>query len=71
MKKTTFDQISFDINEGEPVGYIGPNGAGKNTTVKILSDILVPNGGRVKVMGRIPWECRIEKCNGWVQAHLP
>ena len=60
VKKTALDQISFDINEGELVGYIGPNGAGKSTTVKILSGILVPNGGRVKVMGRTPWEHRIE-----------
>lgn len=60
VKKTALDQISFDIDEGELVGYIGPNGAGKSTTVKILSGILVPNGGRVKVMGRTPWEHRIE-----------
>ncbi len=60
VKKTALDRISFDINEGELVGFIGPNGAGKSTTVKILSGILVPNGGRVKVMDRIPWEHRIE-----------
>ena len=60
VKKTALDRISFDINEGELVGFIGPNGAGKSTTVKILSGILVPNGGSVKVMGRIPWEHRIE-----------
>lgn len=60
VKKTALDRISFDVNEGELIGYIGPNGAGKSTTVKILSGILVPNGGSVKVMGRIPWEHRIE-----------
>jgi ABC-2 type transport system ATP-binding protein len=59
-KKTALDRISFAINEGELIGYIGPNGAGKSTTVKILSGILVPNSGSVKVMGRIPWEHRIE-----------
>lgn len=60
IKKTALDQISFDINEGEIVGYIGPNGAGKSTTVKILSGILVPNAGSVKVLGQTPWEHRIE-----------
>lgn len=58
--KTALDRISFEINEGELVGYIGPNGAGKSTTVKILSGILVPNDGDVQVMGKTPWECRIE-----------
>ena len=59
ISKTALDGISFDIAEGELVGYIGPNGAGKSTTVKILSGILVPTAGEVKVMGRTPWEHRI------------
>lgn len=58
--KTALDHISFNIDEGELVGYIGPNGAGKSTTVKILSGILVPNGGMVTVMGKTPWKNRIE-----------
>lgn len=58
--KTALDRVSFDINEGELVGYIGPNGAGKSTTVKILSGILVPNGGDVSVMGKCPWNNRID-----------
>lgn len=58
--KVALDQISFDIREGELVGYIGPNGAGKSTTVKILSGILVPGSGDVKVFGKIPHLHRIE-----------
>ena len=58
--KTALDHLSFQIEEGELVGYIGPNGAGKSTTVKILSGILVPNGGSVKVMGKTPWQHRVE-----------
>jgi len=53
------DAISFSLDEGELLGYIGPNGAGKSTTVKILSGILVPDSGRVQVLGRTPWTERI------------
>jgi len=54
------DGISFRLERGELVGYIGPNGAGKSTTVKVLSGILVPDAGRVEVLGRVPWKERIE-----------
>ena len=58
--KIALDHISFNIHEGELVGYIGPNGAGKSTTVKILSGILVPEKGEVTVLGKTPWKHRIE-----------
>ena len=52
--------VSFDIEQGDLIGYIGPNGAGKSTTVKILSGILTPDGGEALVGGRIPWKNRKE-----------
>jgi ABC-2 type transport system ATP-binding protein len=52
------DGVSFHVDEGELVGYIGPNGAGKSTTVKTLSGIMVPDGGRCEVMGFVPWRDR-------------
>ncbi|MFO8008566.1 MAG: ABC transporter ATP-binding protein [Candidatus Brocadiia bacterium] len=52
------DGISFAIEPGEVVGYIGPNGAGKSTTVKVLSGILVPDGGRAEALGHVPWRER-------------
>jgi ABC-2 type transport system ATP-binding protein len=52
--------VSFSLTAGDLVGYIGPNGAGKSTTIKILAGILVPDGGRVEVDGRVPWRQRIE-----------
>lgn len=53
--RMALDRISFQIAEGELVGYIGPNGAGKSTTVKILSGILVPGEGEAVVLGKTPW----------------
>lgn len=54
------DKVSFEIEEGELVGYIGPNGAGKSTTVKILSGILTPDSGNCQVLGKVPWKERVE-----------
>ena len=45
------DGISFDIAEGEIVGYIGANGAGKSTTIKMMCGILHPTGGNITVDG--------------------
>jgi ABC-2 type transport system ATP-binding protein len=52
--------VSFQIADGEMVGYIGPNGAGKSSTIKILSGILTPDKGTCMVDGRVPWKNRIE-----------
>ena len=51
--------VSFSLERGELLGFIGPNGAGKSTTIKILSGILRPDGGRVEVDGLVPWQDRI------------
>src|SRR5579864_5380411 len=56
---TALNAVSFSLEAGELVGYIGPNGAGKSTTVKVLSGILVPDGGRCEVLGHVPWRERI------------
>lgn len=52
--------VSFEIPEGEIVGFLGPNGAGKTTTIKMLSGILYPTSGQVSVNGFIPWERKKE-----------
>lgn len=54
------DDLTLRVAEGEAVGYIGPNGAGKSTTIKMLTGILVPTGGRVRVCGLDPVRDRRE-----------
>jgi len=50
--------ISLEIQKGEIVGYIGPNGAGKSTTIKMMTGILKPSGGKLVVDGHAPYENR-------------
>jgi ABC-2 type transport system ATP-binding protein len=52
--------LTFSVDAGEMVGYIGPNGAGKSTTIKMLTGILVPTGGQVRVAGLDPSRDRVE-----------
>ncbi|MGF9759031.1 ATP-binding cassette domain-containing protein [Microvirga sp. 0TCS3.31] len=52
--------LTFSVRAGEMVGYIGPNGAGKSTTIKMLTGILVPTGGQVRVAGLDPSRDRLE-----------
>ncbi len=52
------NDIYFAIKKGERVAFIGPNGAGKSTTIKILTGILHPTSGEVRVLGMVPWKQR-------------
>jgi ABC-2 type transport system ATP-binding protein len=54
VEKVAVDDVNFALQPGELVGYIGPNGAGKSTTIKMLTGILVPTSGTLRVAGIVP-----------------
>jgi ABC-2 type transport system ATP-binding protein len=56
---TAVDGIDLRVEPGELVGYIGPNGAGKSTTIKMLTGILTPSSGRLRVAGFEPQRERV------------
>ncbi len=60
IQKEAVKDISFNIKQGELVGYIGPNGAGKSTTIKMLCGVLHPDEGKVLVNGIVPFKKRRE-----------
>ncbi|OQA10975.1 MAG: Methionine import ATP-binding protein MetN 2 [Firmicutes bacterium ADurb.Bin373] len=58
LTRTAVQDVSFAVGKGEMVGYVGPNGAGKSTTIKMLTGILVPTSGVIRVNGLIPYRER-------------
>ncbi|AZT89330.1 ABC transporter ATP-binding protein [Caldicellulosiruptor changbaiensis] len=50
-KKEVIKGVSFDIDEGETVGFVGPNGAGKTTTIKMMTGLIRPTDGQIKIFG--------------------
>jgi ABC-2 type transport system ATP-binding protein len=60
ISKEAVKDINLCINEGEAVAYVGPNGAGKSTTIKMMTGILHPTSGKVKVCDIEPYKKRIE-----------
>ncbi|MCI8759617.1 MAG: ATP-binding cassette domain-containing protein [Clostridia bacterium] len=59
-EQTAVNNINFNIEQGELVGYIGENGAGKSTTIKMLTGLLTPTSGEIIVNGIVPSNKRIE-----------
>ena len=60
VDKVAVTGVSMSLDAGELVGFVGPNGAGKSTTIKMLTGILVPTSGDVRVAGVVPYAKRSE-----------
>jgi ABC-2 type transport system ATP-binding protein len=59
-EKVAVGGVTMSLEPGELVGYIGPNGAGKSTTIKMMTGILVPTSGEIRVAGLVPYVKRKE-----------
>ncbi len=55
-EKVAVEDLSFQVQSGELIGFLGPNGAGKTTALKMLSGLLNPSGGQCRVLGYTPFE---------------
>ena len=62
-EKIAVENVNLSLDAGEVIGYIGPNGAGKSTTIKMLTGILVPSSGTIRVAGIVPHERRRENAH--------
>ncbi len=71
--QTAVDDISFEVNPGEIVGFLGPNGAGKSTTMKIITSYLPPTEGSVQVcnLDVMDKSSQIKRFIGYLPEHNP
>ncbi|MEM6362483.1 MAG: gliding motility-associated ABC transporter ATP-binding subunit GldA [Bacteroidota bacterium] len=71
--QNAIDSVSFEVKEGEIVGFLGPNGAGKSTTMKIATCYLTPTSGKVKINGLDVTERpeEVKKLIGYLPEHNP
>jgi len=72
-EQTAVNEISFDIREGEIVGFLGPNGAGKSTTMKIATGFLPPTSGEAWVGGFnvVERPMEVKRITGYLPEHNP
>ena len=70
--KLVLDNVSYEVNEGEIFGFIGPNGAGKSTLINIMTTLLAPDSGSIKICGYdiLKEPIKAKACIGYVPQDL-
>ena len=70
--KLILDNVSYEVNEGEIFGFIGPNGAGKSTLINIMTTLLTPDSGSIKICGYdiLKEPIKAKACIGYVPQDL-
>jgi zinc transport system ATP-binding protein len=62
------ENVSFDVGQLESMCIVGPNGGGKTTLVKLILGLLTPQAGQIRVLGRTPWQARVNV--GYMPQHV-
>ncbi|TRX52006.1 gliding motility-associated ABC transporter ATP-binding subunit GldA [Fulvivirga sp. M361] len=72
-QQKALDNVSFNVDEGEILGFLGPNGAGKSTTMKIMTCFLPPTEGQVRICGKdvVTDPQHVRKMIGYLPEHNP
>jgi ABC-2 type transport system ATP-binding protein len=72
-RQKAVNNISFEVREGEIVGFLGPNGAGKSTTMKIATSYVPPSEGQVTVAGYdvVSQSIEVKRVTGYLPEHNP
>ncbi|WP_294360467.1 ABC transporter ATP-binding protein [uncultured Clostridium sp.] len=70
--KLILDNVSYSVEKGEIFGFIGPNGAGKSTLINIMTSLLLPDGGTIKICGYdiVKEPIKAKECIGYVPQDL-
>ena len=71
--RSAIRDLSFEVRQGEVLGFLGPNGAGKTTTMKIITAFMPPTSGRVSVMGfdTVKDGLKARRCIGYLPENNP
>lgn len=65
-KKQILKNIDLEVNQGEIFGFLGPNGAGKTTTIKIMTGLLKPDSGSIRIAGEAAGSLKAKKAVGFL-----